>query len=58
MMARIGKALANLPGWSITNEELEQRVEVIEATMEGIVERVELLEQKAEQREKEPRERH
>lgn len=48
MMARLGKVLANLPGRAVTNEELEQRVETIEAVVDGIVERVDTLELKAE----------
>lgn len=59
MMARLGKALVHLPGRSVKETELEERVEVIEATMDGIVERVDELERKDEQRTiKERRERH
>lgn len=48
MMARIGKALANRPGRTVNTEDLEQRVEAIEAVVDGIVKRVDALEFKAE----------
>lgn len=48
MMARLGKVLAHLPGRAVTPDDLEHRVETIEAVVDGILERVDTLEQKAE----------
>ena len=57
MMARLGKRLTNLPGRSVKTEELEQRVEVIEAVVDSIAERVDDLERKDNARRAEQRER-
>jgi hypothetical protein len=58
MMARIGRALAHMQKGAESGDGLEQRVQMIEAVVDGIVERVEDLERRETEPRAEQRERH